>query len=66
MIKAYFENNTINVKAFARAHNINYDILHRIIKGKITGERNTKGSTKAVFKKLLELGIINELPQGLK
>ena len=66
MIKAYFENNTINVKAFARAHNINYDILHRIIKGKITGERNTKGSTKAVFEKLLELGIINELPQGLK
>ncbi|HEC1916535.1 hypothetical protein QR341_01105 [Campylobacter jejuni] len=66
MVKAYFENNTINVKAFARAHNINYDILHRIIKGKITGERNTKGSTKAVFEKLLELGIINELPQGLK
>ncbi|EMB5538235.1 hypothetical protein U5702_001801 [Campylobacter coli] len=66
MIKAYFENNAINAKAFARAHNINYDILHRIIKGEITGERNTKGSTKAVFEKLLELGIINELPQGLK
>ncbi|EPW1547751.1 hypothetical protein ACWEOT_000033 [Campylobacter coli] len=66
MIKAYFANNVINVKAFARAHNINYDILHRIIKGEITGERNTKGSTKAVFEKLLELGIINELPQGLK
>ncbi|EKP4257564.1 hypothetical protein P3S85_001591, partial [Campylobacter jejuni] len=54
MIKAYFENNAINVKAFARTHNISYDILHRIIKGEITGERNTKGSTKAVFKKLLE------------
>ncbi|ECC0266518.1 hypothetical protein F2M64_01020 [Campylobacter coli] len=66
MIKAYFKNNAINVKAFTRAHNINYDILHRIIKGEITGERNTKGSTKAVFEKLLELGIINELPQGLK
>ncbi|HEG0256820.1 TPA: hypothetical protein SB287_000356 [Campylobacter coli] len=66
MIKAYFKNNTINVKAFARTHNISYDILHRIIKGEITGERNTKGSTKAVFKRLLELGIINELPQGLK
>ncbi|EJL5199768.1 hypothetical protein ACVNTG_000735 [Campylobacter jejuni] len=66
MIKAYFENNAINVKAFARTHNISYDILRRIIKGEITGERNTKGSTKAVFKKLLELGIINELPQGLK
>ncbi|EAL7986756.1 hypothetical protein DWT58_03245 [Campylobacter coli] len=66
MIKAYFKNNAINVKAFARTHNISYDILHRIIKGEITGERNTKGSTKAVFEKLLELGIINELPQGLK
>ncbi|EAI4755879.1 hypothetical protein A2E03_08665 [Campylobacter jejuni] len=66
MIKAYFKNNAINVKAFARTHNISYDILHRIIKSEITGERNTKGSTKAVFKKLLELGIINELPQGLK
>ncbi|EJT4342992.1 hypothetical protein ACEQAB_000392 [Campylobacter jejuni] len=66
MIKAYFENNAINVKAFARTHNISYDILHRIIKGEITGERNTKGSTKAAFKKLLELGIINELPKGLK
>ncbi|EEP3468370.1 hypothetical protein HBG91_000738 [Campylobacter coli] len=66
MIKAYFKNNAINVKAFARVHNINYDILHRIIKGEITGERNTKGSTKAVFEKLLELGIINKLPQGLK
>ncbi|ELG1312104.1 hypothetical protein RNW75_001195 [Campylobacter coli] len=66
MIKAYFENNAINVKAFARTHNISYDALHRIIKGEITGERNTKGATKAVFEKLLELGIINELPQGLK
>ncbi|HED7972020.1 TPA: hypothetical protein R6C16_000341 [Campylobacter coli] len=66
MIKAYFKNNAINVKAFARTHNISYDILHRIIKGEITGERNTKGNTKAVFEKLLELGIINELPQGLK
>lgn len=45
---------------------LSYDILYRVIKGKITGERNTKGSTKAVFEKLLELGIINELPQGLK
>ncbi|EKB0719237.1 hypothetical protein [Campylobacter armoricus] len=66
MIKAYFENNAINVKAFARTHNINYDILHRVIKGEITGQRNTKGATKVVFEKLLELNIINELPQGLK
>lgn len=35
MIKAYFENNAINVKAFARTHNISYDILHRIIKAKL-------------------------------
>lgn len=62
----YFKNNAINVKAFTRTHNINYDILYRIIKGEITGERNTKGSTRAVFEKLLELKIINELPQGLK
>ncbi|EHR1881039.1 hypothetical protein N4V68_001689, partial [Campylobacter coli] len=55
-----------NIRAFAKQHNLHYITLFKVINGELTGERNTKGNTKAVFEKLLELGIINELPQGLK
>lgn len=66
MLKEYFKNHSINIKAFAKQHNLHYVTLFKIINGELTDERNTKGNTKAVFEKLLELGIINELPQGLK
>ncbi|BEK34060.1 hypothetical protein RLQ69_000400 [Campylobacter jejuni] len=66
MLKEYFKNHSINIKAFAKQHNLHYVTLFKVINGELTGERNTKGNTKAVFEKLLELGIINELPQGLK
>ncbi|EAH8791773.1 hypothetical protein NLA42_000043 [Campylobacter jejuni] len=64
MLKEYFKNHSINIKAFAKQHNLHYVTLFKVINGELTGERNTKGNTKAVFEKLLELKIIDEMPKA--
>ncbi|PZT47270.1 hypothetical protein B6S12_09965 [Helicobacter valdiviensis] len=66
MLKQYFKNHSINLRAFAKQHNLHYITLFKVVNGELTGERRTKGNTKAIFEKLLELNIINELPKGLK
>lgn len=66
MLKTYFLKNNINLKSFAKKHNLDYQIFYRVITGKLTGRKYSTGKTKAVFEKLLELKIIDSLPNGLK
>lgn len=66
MIKSYFKSNCINIKSFAKLHNLDYVTLIKIINGTLTGERMRAGNTKKVFKKLYELGIISEKPRCLE
>lgn len=66
MIKQYFVDNCISVRAWAKKYGLDMDTTYKVLNGSLTGERNTKGNTRAVFKALLNEGIINELPSGLK
>lgn len=65
MIRKYFETNCINIRQWIRKHNLSERTAYMVINGKLSGERNTKGSTRAVFNALLADGIISKLPSGL-
>lgn len=64
MLKQYFEDNGINLKKFAKRHNLNYLSLVRVVKGEYLGKYRAKKNTKAVYEKLLELQIIDNLPEA--
>ncbi|AQW85455.1 putative Mu phage-associated protein [Campylobacter pinnipediorum subsp. caledonicus] len=65
-IKDYFQNNNINISAFARKYNVDKNTLWKIINGKLTGKRNTNGNTRKIFELFFQLEIIKELPEALK
>ncbi|MBE3022674.1 hypothetical protein [Campylobacter sp. 7477a] len=65
-IKEYFDNNSINISAFARKYDIDKNTLWKIINGNLTGKRNTNGNTRKIFELFLELKIIQKLPNGLQ
>ncbi|EGK8127723.1 hypothetical protein IY972_06315 [Campylobacter volucris] len=64
MLKQYFEDNGINLKKFAQKHNLDYMSLFRVVNGLYSEKYKAKANTKAVYKKLLELKIINKLPKA--
>lgn len=66
MIKQYFVDNCISVRAWAKKHKLNERIAYMVINGELSGRYNTKGDTRAVFKTLLKEGIINKMPSGFK
>ncbi|HDZ5042935.1 TPA: hypothetical protein RTG66_001778, partial [Campylobacter jejuni] len=61
--KQYFEDNGINLKKFAKKHNLDYMSLFRVVNGFYSEKYKAKTNTKAVYEKLFELKIINELPE---
>ncbi|HHY1223563.1 TPA: hypothetical protein ACVZ4Z_000457 [Campylobacter jejuni] len=63
MLKQYFEDNGINLKKFAQKHNLHYMSLFRVVNGLYSEKYKAKANTKAVFEKLLELKIIDKLPE---
>ncbi|EIP3662362.1 hypothetical protein ACOTV8_08025 [Campylobacter jejuni] len=63
MLKQYFEDNGINLKKFAQKHNLHYMSLFRVVNGLYSKKYKAKANTKAVFEKLLELKIIDKLPE---
>lgn len=65
LLRQYFTDHNINLRAFAKTHELDYQTLFKVVNGKLTGARNTKGSTREVYEKLLELKIIKALPKGL-
>ncbi|AJD01358.1 hypothetical protein [Campylobacter lari] len=66
MVKKYFEDNNINLKKFAQKYDLDYMSLFRVVNGYYSEKYIAKANTKAVYQKLLELNIINELPDILK
>ncbi|CAM4122168.1 hypothetical protein [Campylobacter armoricus] len=66
MLKKYFEDNNINLKKFAQKYDLDYMSLFRVVNGYYSEKYTAKANTKAVYKKLLELNIIHELPDILK
>ncbi|ECB9949991.1 hypothetical protein FMG63_08175 [Campylobacter jejuni] len=60
MLKQYFEDNGINIKKFAQKHLSTI----RVIKGEYLGKYKAKKNTRAVYEKLLELKIIDEMPKA--
>ncbi|EFN3628678.1 hypothetical protein ACQ73V_001897 [Campylobacter coli] len=64
MLKQYFEDNGINIKKFAQKHNLDYLSTIRVIKGEYLGKYKAKKNTRAVYEKLLELKIIDEMPRA--
>lgn len=65
MIRKYFSENCINIRQWAKKHNLNERITYMVINGKLVGKKNTNGGTRAVFEALIKDGIIKELPAGL-
>lgn len=65
-IKEYFTKNCINISAYARANELDIIILHKVLDGKLTGERKTTGATKKVFEVLFRDGIITNKPNVLR
>lgn len=66
MIKDYFVKNYINISAYARANELDITILHKVLDGKLTGERKTTGATRKVFEVLYRDGIVTSKPNVLK
>ncbi|AJC86029.1 hypothetical protein [Campylobacter sp. RM16704] len=66
MLKKYFDDNNINLKKFAQKYGLDYMSLFRVVNGYYSEKYIAKSNTKAVYKKLLELNIIHELPDILK
>ncbi|ELO3827160.1 hypothetical protein QWR23_000369, partial [Campylobacter coli] len=54
----------INIKKFAQKHNLDYLSTIRVIKGEYLGKYKAKKNTRAVYEKLLELKIIDEMPKA--
>ncbi|EHO7243133.1 hypothetical protein PEZ18_000154, partial [Campylobacter coli] len=52
-----------NLKKFAQKHNLHYMSLFRVVNGLYSEKYKAKANTKAVFEKLLELKIIDKLPE---
>ncbi|EPV5485371.1 hypothetical protein ACV7EL_000645 [Campylobacter coli] len=64
MLKQYFEDNGINIKKFAQKHNLDYMSLFRVVNGLYSEKYKAKKNTRAVYEKLLELKIIDEMPKA--
>ncbi|QKF64581.1 hypothetical protein [Campylobacter corcagiensis] len=61
-----FDKKCITPSKWFRNNNLDPDIGYRVLRGELTGERNTKGKTREVFEALLNDGFIDELPSGLR
>lgn len=66
MIKQYFLDNCISIRAWAKKHGLNERISYMVVNGELSGRYNTKGDTREVFVVLVKEGIIKELPSGLR
>ncbi|ENQ5155232.1 hypothetical protein ACEPJR_001806 [Campylobacter jejuni] len=64
MLKQHFEDNGINLKKFAQKHNLHYMSLFRVVNGLYSEKYKAKTNTKAVYEKLFELKIIDEMPRA--
>lgn len=61
-----FDKKCITPSKWFRNNNLDPDIGYRVLRGELTGERNTNGKTREVFMALLKDDFIKELPSGLK
>lgn len=66
MLSEKFEQRCINPASWFRKNNLDADTGYRVLRGELTGQKNTKGNTREVFEALLKDGFIDELPSGLR